>query len=79
MEKQIVEGQIGTNGKYDLDIKDNELVLEVGAAFGPGSASVSLKLNGPEFLDMLKAKIPGQIDDAIFDLLKAAAFPPKAV
>ena len=72
MEKDILDGQLGKVGKYDLEFKEGELrfVIEVG---GLGlSAGVKVAVKASDVLDAIAKAIPGQIDDAIFAVMKQA-------
>lgn len=53
----IVKGDIGKVGKYDLDFKNGKLVL-------------SVEIGSDELIGLIKAKIPGSLDDVILELLK---------
>ncbi len=72
MEQDIAQGTIGSVGKYDVAFKEGNLVVEVDANVEIGSAGIVLKLDAGKVLDALAAAIPGQIDDAVFGLIKAA-------
>lgn len=68
----LVKGDIGPEAHYDLKMENGLLKLAVdykGAEVGAG-ASVSIEPG--LFLDKLKGLIPGQIDDAVIELLKNA-------
>jgi hypothetical protein len=70
--KDIAEGKIGSDGKYDLELVEGKLKLTVAYDAGGVEAGVSVALNPDYFLDKLAAVIPGQVDDAVIALLKAA-------
>jgi hypothetical protein len=72
MEQQIVEGNIGTVGSYDVDLKDGVLIVEVSAEVPVGQAGLVVKLDACKVLDVIAAKIPGSVADAIFGVIKAA-------
>lgn len=72
MEKDIVTGQIGQAGSYDLAIHGSALQFEVKAGVAVGSLSLVASLELDKVLDVIAAKIPGAVDDAIFALIKAA-------
>lgn len=79
MEKEdIVSGQIGSVGHYDVDFVGGKLVLNVVVAHGPVSSSSKIELGAAQLWDLLadkaKAAIPGQIDDMVFDLIRGALF-----
>lgn len=72
MEKDIVEGQIGPHAKYDVEFKQGALRGFIEADFGvvKGKFEVSFPADG--VIDAIKKAIPGQIDDAILDVLQSA-------
>jgi hypothetical protein len=71
-EKQIVEGNLGEVGKYDIDFKEGKLCVELTAAVGPLDAGLVVKLDAGKVLDALAKAIPGQIDDAFIAMAKQA-------
>ncbi len=71
-DKEIVEGNLGSVGKYDVEFKEGNLVVEVDASFGPGSAGLVIKVGAGAVLDAIAKAIPGQIDDAVIGLIKKA-------
>lgn len=73
MEKDIVEGNIGSVGSYDLEFKQGKLQFELKAAAPFGvSAGLVVEMEADAIIDAIAKAIPGQIDDAIFGVLKAA-------
>lgn len=70
MEKELVAGNIGSVGKYDLAFKGGALVIE-GAADQFG-VKLSLSVDAKALLELIKAKIPGQIDDAVINIIELA-------
>lgn len=72
MDMDIKEGAIGAEGLYDLEIKEGNLVLMVSHGSKGLEAAISLKVNTEYFIDKLAEKIPGEVDDAIFAILKGA-------
>lgn len=69
MDKQI---GIGTEGNVSLKLAAGKLYL-VGKYDGAqADAELSVGIEVDMFIDQLKAKIPGSIDDAILEVLKAA-------
>lgn len=70
--KDIVEGNLGTVGKYDVEFKEGKLVAEISAEAGPLEAGMVVKLDAGKVIDALAKAIPGQVDDAVFGVLKAA-------
>jgi len=69
MEKVIVDGK-----EFDMKLViSGGLIKIVGDYVGSGgAASLSAGISVDYFIDELKAKIPGQVDDVIFDIVKAA-------
>lgn len=59
VEKEFVDVKIGTVAELKLEFKEGKLVA-------------SAEVGADQLLDLIAAKIPGQIDDAILGLLKAA-------
>jgi hypothetical protein len=72
MEAQIVEGNIGAVGKYDVEFKEGKLVVEVDANVAIGQAGLVVKIDAAKVIDAISAAIPGKIDDAVLGLIKAA-------
>lgn len=73
MEKDIVEGPIGTVGKYDVEFKGGKLVAKIDAKPSEGvQAGIFVEVEASVVLDALKKAIPGTVDDVVFDLIKAA-------
>lgn len=71
-DKQIVEGNIGNVGKYDVEFKGGHLVASVGANMAVGEVAVELKIGAKQVLDAIAKAIPGQIDDKVIELLEKA-------
>ena len=73
MEKEILEGPIGSVGSYDLAFKGGFLSLTIGAKPGFGvEADMVVKVGADTLIDAMAAAIPGSVDDAIFAVLKQA-------
>lgn len=71
-DKEIVGGNLGSVGSYDLAFKAGALQIEVKASVGPLLAGVSLALDAAKVIDALEAAIPGKIDDAVLEVIRAA-------
>ena len=56
----------------DVDFKEGKLRLSVSYDGKGADAGLFVDIDPDYFLDKLKAVIPGQIDDAIIDMLKGA-------
>ncbi len=72
MEKDIVEGNIGAVGSYDIEFKGGKLTAKVGVGHSGVSGNISLEFNSDAIIDALCKAIPGQIDDALGAILKNA-------
>lgn len=71
-DKELVQGNIGTVGKYDFSFKEGKFVVEVDATGGPLEGGLVLKLDAGKVLDAIAKAIPGTFDDAIIGVAKAA-------
>jgi hypothetical protein len=56
----------------DVDFKEGKLRLSVSYDGKGADAGLFVDIDPDYFLDKLKAVIPGQIDDAIIEMLKGA-------
>jgi hypothetical protein len=72
MEKDLLDGKLGELAAYDVEFKGGKLVAKVSAEKSGVVAAVELSVDAAVVLDALKAAIPGQVDDAVIDLIKAA-------
>ena len=72
MDKDILEGNIGNVGQYDVEFKGGKLVGKVMAERSGMSAAIELSVDSDVILDAIAKAIPGQIDDAVIGLIKAA-------
>ncbi len=68
----IVDGSIGPEAKYDLAVKDGEVIMTVDYKGADGRVKLEAGASVDAWLEKLKAAIPGQIDDFIIDALKKA-------
>lgn len=69
MEKGIV---IGTEGKVDVKLGGGFVTLVAGYAGTETKANLSVTVSVDILLDKLAGAIPGQVDDAVITVLKAA-------
>lgn len=69
MEKAI---ELGKEGKVDIKLANGKLYLIGGYDGVDLDAKLEVGIEVDVLFDKLKAKIPGQIDDAIIEVLKAA-------
>ena len=74
MEKDIIEGNLGSVGKYDVEFKEGKLVamMDADAVDGMITAGLVLKLDAGKVMDALSKAIPGTFDDALLGVAKAA-------
>lgn len=73
MEKDIVDGKLGSVGAYDVEFKGGKLVARISAAAPFGlEGAMELSLSSDMVLDAIAKAIPGQIDDAVISLIKSA-------
>jgi len=68
MEKDIAQGNIGTVGQYEMDLKGRKIVAQAKVGVPMGSAGMVFELDLIEVLKTAKAKIPGLFDDAVIDV-----------
>jgi hypothetical protein len=71
-EKELADGEIGKEGMYDLKLADGVLCFMIGMDTKGVDASFEVKMDAGYFIDKLKAVIPGEIDDAVLEMLKVA-------
>jgi len=72
MNVDLAEKDLGANGHLSLKMESGKLKLSVEYGGGGVSGSVGVSVDSDYFIDKLAAAIPGQIDDAILALIKAA-------
>ena len=69
---ELAEGQVGSVGKYDVEFKDGKLMLGLSIEWNGVTSEVKVGVGSDAVIDALKAAIPGKIDDAILEVVKAA-------
>lgn len=72
MEAEIAGGKLGDKGLYKLEFKEGKLCVEVTYDHAIVDAGIVVKLDAESVIEAIKKAIPGQIDDAVLDLLKLA-------
>jgi len=72
MDKGLVDGKIGSEFDYKLELKDGKLRLEGKYGGAGGAAGAFFELEPNYFLDKLADAIPGEIDDMVIAALKGA-------
>jgi hypothetical protein len=72
MEKDIIDGNLGDKGSYDVEFKGGKLVAKVSYSVIDGvKGSAEIEVGADAVLEALKKAIPGEIDDALLNVLKA--------
>lgn len=68
-----VDLKLGDFGSLEVQVTGEDVVVTVDAKVGGGivDCKVSFVVHSVEALDKLKGLIPGKIDDAIIDIVKA--------
>lgn len=69
---ELIKKPLGTEGEVALVLSGGKLSLVAKYDSKGLDGEVKLSVDSDYFIDELKAKIPGQIDDAILEILKAA-------
>jgi hypothetical protein len=72
MDKELVKGELGDKAKYAVSFKDGHLVAELDADLGAVTGGVVVKVSADSVIDAIEKKIPGQLDDAILELVRKA-------
>jgi len=68
----LANKDLGSEGNVELKVVDGKLILEVSHIHASGKVSLLVEEDGTYFLDKLAKAIPGQVDDAIFAVIKGA-------
>lgn len=66
----LAKGQIGPEASYDLRLENGNLIFDLKYQGQDAGAGVSVSISSSSFLDKLEKLIPGQIDDAVIEMLK---------
>lgn len=69
---EIVKHEIGKEADVIVEIVGGKIVVKAQLDSSGVGAGVSVTLETDYFLDKLSAAIPGQIDDAVIGIFKAA-------
>lgn len=72
MDMDLGQKDLGGDGSLDLKLVGGDLVLVVSHASKGADANLQVKVRSDYFIDKLAAVIPGAVDDAILQVLKAA-------
>lgn len=71
MEKELVEGKLGEQGKYEVKLESMKLHASADILAGPLSGKLDVALDAEPVLDLVAAKlkelVPGKIDDLLID------------
>lgn len=69
MQKELLDGKLGSDGGYSVKIDGSKFVVEGSWASGVIGVNLGLSLSIKDALVALKDKIPGKIDDALIDFV----------
>jgi len=69
MDKEI---QLGPEAKADLKIEGGKVIVSIQYDGAQASALAQVSMDVEQYAALLKKAIPGQIDDAVIDVLVAA-------
>lgn len=72
MDSNLINKELGSEGNLSLKIEGGKLKLSLKYDSSGADAELSVLLEPDYFIDKLAGVIPGQIDDAIFAILKGA-------
>lgn len=72
MDMDLSQQELGSEGQLDLKLVGGNLVLSITHASKGANASLSISVQSDYLIDKLKGVIPGGVDDAILEVLKAA-------
>lgn len=72
MEAIIADGNIGNSAKYSVAFKEGKLVAELDANEGAFVGGLVVKIDAGQVLDAIAKAVPGQLDDAVIAIIKAA-------
>lgn len=73
MDKDLVSGDLGSIGKYDVAFRAGRLIVSGSASLPPGeNISASVEVDSDKVLDAIAAAVPGKIDDVVIGVIKAA-------
>lgn len=68
----LINGQLGPETKYEVDLENGALIAHINFSGSQLGADFKVKLDAVAILHVLKAKIPGTIDDVVINLVIAA-------
>lgn len=66
----MIEGLIGSEGKYNVDLVDGKVVVDVSYEGNQGSAGFYIKLDLIGLMEMAAKKTDNKIDDALVAMLR---------
>jgi hypothetical protein len=72
IDQSLVSGDLGPETKYDVSFKEGSLQVSVNYMGKLAGGSVALKIPADAVLDAIKNAIPGKVDDAVIELIKAS-------
>lgn len=72
MEKELLEKEIGKDGNLTIEFEGGKLKFIAGVESKGVDAGLYVDVDPDYFIDKLKEAIPGEIDDAVLEMLKIA-------
>lgn len=69
---EVINKPIGTEGSVKVDVVGGKIVLNAGLDTSGVDVGAKIVVEVDYFLDLLAAKIPGQLDDAVIAIMKSA-------
>lgn len=72
MDKDLLNGKLGSVGSYDLAFTGGKIVVSVGVGLPEVSASLNVSIGPKEILDLIAAKIGGEIPKEVAKFLEDA-------
>ena len=68
----LAQGNVGSELKYDVKVVSGKVMIEAKYDGVQADAALMIAIDSDLLLDKLAEKIPGKIDDAVIQIIKAA-------
>lgn len=68
----VAKGKVGPELEYDVKVEGGKVKVEAKYDGAQADVALAVSIDSDLLLDKLAAKIPGQIDDAVIGVIKAA-------
>jgi hypothetical protein len=72
MEQTLIEKELGKDGSLKLELVNGDINFTILYSVDGVAGNVGIVISSDVLLDKLAELIPGKVDDAIFNILKAA-------